>query len=69
MMILESKRVYDNLHMLHSVFILVTLVVGWCAIHFMLYIAHCQIYTYGTFLTRLFDFSDFSRFDSLELLV
>ena len=45
MMILESKGVYDNLHVLHPVFTLVTLVWMVCNTH---YSAYCYAYIYGT---------------------
>ena len=58
MMVLESKRVYNNLHILHPVFTLVTLVV-WkvCNTH---YTAHCYVYIYGTFLIQ--DYLTFVNF-------
>ena len=48
MMVLESKGAYNNLHILHPVFTLVTLVVWMvCNRH---YTAYCYAYIYGTLL-------------------
>ena len=50
MMALESKGVNDNLHILHPVFTLVTLVVWMvCNTH---YSAYCYAYIYGTVLIQ-----------------
>ena len=42
-MVLEGKWGYGNLHVLQSVFTLVTFVVGWSAIHITLYTAHSHV--------------------------
>ena len=52
MMVLESKGAYDNLHILHHVFTLITLVVWMvCDTHYTAY-SFVYIYVYGIFLIQ-----------------
>ena len=60
MMVLESKGVYDNLHILHPVFTPITLVVWMvCDIHYTVIAMHMYVYTRYISYTRLVDSHDF----------
>ena len=59
MMALESKRAYDNLHILHPVLTPITLVVWMaCDTHYTVY-TYAYIYTWYISYTRLVDSCNF----------
>ena len=68
-MVLENKGVYDNLHTLHPMFTLVTLVVWMgCDTHYTVY-SFVYICIWYISYTRLFDSCEFRDPIPLELFV